>query len=118
MKKFVTTTFFASIFIGLMAQAPLRIGYQAVTRDNSNQPITNQQVGIRTTILQGSPTGTIIYRELHYPNPATNSNGLVTLEIGSGLPLQGAFSNLQLDQGPFYIKTEIDPTGDTNYTIT
>lgn len=117
MKKLIATTFFASIVIGLMAQAPNLFSYQAVVRNNSDQLIINSPVGIVTTILQGSPSGTIIYRELHYPNPQTNSNGLVTLEIGSGLPLQGAFSNMQLDQGPFYIKTEIDPTGGTNYTI-
>lgn len=118
MKKFITTAILTSIIIGTMAQAPLRIGYQAVIRDNSNQLITNQQVGIRTTILQGSPEGTVIYQELHFPNPITNVNGLVTLQIGSGIPLQGSMGNLQLDQGPFFLRTETDPTGGTIYTIT
>lgn len=106
------------MIIGVMAQAPLRIGYQAVVRDNSNQLIVNSEVGIRTTILQGSPEGTVIYQELHYPNPETNVNGLVTLQIGGGLPLQGSINDLQLDQGPFFLKTETDPNGGTTYTIT
>jgi hypothetical protein len=88
-----------------------------VIRDNSNQLIINSQVGIRTTILQGSPEGTVIYQELHFPNPITNANGLVTLQIGSGIPLQGVIGDLQLDQGPFFLRTETDPTGGTIYTI-
>jgi hypothetical protein len=118
MKKLITTTILSSLIIGVMAQAPLRIGYQAVVRDNSNQLIVNSEVGIRTTILQGSPEGTVIYQELHYPNPETNANGLVSLQIGGGLPLQGSINDLQLDQGPFFLKTETDPNGGTTYTIT
>lgn len=117
MKRIITTTILSLLISGLMAQAPLRIGYQAVIRDNSNQLIVNSQVGIRTTILQGSPEGTVIYQELHFPNPVTNANGLVSLQIGSGLPLQGVIGDLQLDQGPFFLKTETDPTGGTIYTI-
>jgi trimeric autotransporter adhesin len=117
MKRIITTAILTSLIFSLMAQAPLRIGYQAVIRDNSNQLIINSQVGIRTTILQGSPEGTVIYQELHFPNPITNANGLVSLQIGSGLPLQGVIGDLQLDQGPFFLKTETDPTGGTIYTI-
>jgi hypothetical protein len=117
MKRIITTTILSLLVLSLMAQAPLRIGYQAVIRDNSNQLIVNSQVGIRTTILQGSPEGTVIYQELHFPNPITNANGLVTLQIGSGIPLQGVIDDLQLDQGPFFLKTETDPTGGTIYTI-
>jgi hypothetical protein len=117
MKRIITTSILSLLISGLMAQAPLRIGYQAVIRDNSNQLIVNSQVGIRTTILQGSPEGTVIYQELHFPNPVTNANGLVSLQIGSGLPLQGVIGDLQLDQGPFFLKTETDPTGGTIYTI-
>jgi len=118
MKRIITTTIISLLISGLMAQAPLRIGYQAVIRDNSNQLIVNSQVGIRTTILQGSPEGTVIYQELNFPNPITNANGLVSLQIGSGLPLQGVIGDLQLDQGPFFLRTETDPTGGTIYTIT
>lgn len=117
MKKLFTVMILKSLITGVVAQAPNRISFQAVVRDNSNQLIVNSQVGMKTTILQGSPAGTVVYEELHFPNPQTNANGLVTLKIGSGLVIQGSFSNIQLGMGPYYIKTDTDPTGGTNYTI-
>jgi hypothetical protein len=117
MKKLFTSLLLMSSGLGLMAQAPNLISFQAVVRDNSNQLIVNSPLGMKTTIIQGSPTGTVVYEELHFPNPQTNANGLVTLQIGSGLTIQGSFNNIQLDMGPYYIKTDTDPNGGTNYTI-
>ena len=118
MKKLNITTLLVSLGLGIMAQAPNLFSFQAVVCNNSNQLIVNSPVGMKTTILQWSPTGTVVYEELHFPNPQKNANGLVTLQIGSGLPIQGSFNNIQLDMGPSYIKTDTDPTGGTNYTIT
>jgi hypothetical protein len=42
----------------------------------------------------------------------------VTVEIGTGVPITGTFSNINWANGPYYLKTETDPTGETNYTIT
>src|SRR5690606_20695816 len=51
------------------------------------------------------------------PNPQTNINGLVTVEIGTGIPLTGTFAGIDWSNGSYFIKTETDPTGGTNYTI-
>jgi hypothetical protein len=48
----------------------------------------------------------------------TNNNGLATLEIGNGSVLEGTFVSIDWSQGPYFIKTETDPTGGTNYSIT
>jgi hypothetical protein len=42
----------------------------------------------------------------------------VRLEIGTGSVQLGDFSIIDWADGPYFIKTEIDPTGGTNYTIT
>ncbi|MDB9721242.1 DUF1566 domain-containing protein, partial [Winogradskyella sp.] len=42
----------------------------------------------------------------------------VTLEIGTGTPVTGTFAAIDWATGPYFIKTEIDPTGGTSYTIT
>jgi len=99
------------------AQAPDKISYQAVVRDVSNNLLVNQQVGLRVSILSGSVNGTEVYREIYNPNPETNDNGLITLEIGTGIPLTGIFNTIDWADGPYFLKTEIDPTGGTNYTI-
>lgn len=69
-------------------------------------------------ILQNSIDGTVVYREIYNPNPVTNNNGLSTIEIGTGVPLTGTSSEIDWSDGPYFIKTETDPSGGTSYTIT
>lgn len=101
----------------VFAQAPDKMNYQAVIRNASNALVANRPVGIRVSILQGSATGTVVYNEIFNPNLLTNANGLVTMEIGTGVPVTGQFSSIEWANSSFFIKTEIDPTGGTNYTI-
>src|ERR1017187_6415840 len=98
------------------AQAPQGMTYQAVVRNGSNTLITSTTVGMRISILQGSGTGTAVYVETQ--TPATNTNGLVTISIGSGVVVSGTFAGINWANGPYFIKTETDPTGGTTYTIT
>jgi hypothetical protein len=98
------------------AQAPQKMSFQAVVRNGSNALITTAPVGMKISILQGSATGTPVFIETQ--TPTTNSNGLVSLEIGTGTIVSGTFSSINWANGPYFIKTETDPSGGTNYTIT
>ncbi|HVN59454.1 MAG TPA: tail fiber domain-containing protein [Bacteroidales bacterium] len=115
--KLIITFLLISYFGILSAQAPQKMSYQAVIRDLGNVLQSNKSIGLRISILQGSPTGTLIYQETYSPNPQTNMNGLVNVIIGSGIPVTGNFSTINWGAGPYYIKTETDPTGGANYTI-
>jgi uncharacterized protein (TIGR02145 family) len=97
------------------AQAPQRLSYQAEIRNTSNALVINTLVGMRFSIRQGSTTGTIAYQERH--TPTTNANGLVSLQIGGGTVLSGVFANINWASGPYFLQTETDPAGGTNYTI-
>lgn len=99
----------------LFAQAPEKMSYQAVIRNSSNALVTNSNIGIQISILKGSANGMPIYVERHFP--ATNANGLVTIEIGSGTVISGNFTNIDWANGPYFIKTETDLRGGANYTI-
>ena len=103
-----------SIFLPMQAsaQAPEKMSYQAVIRNSSNALVVNHAVGMQISILQGSANGTAVYTETQ--TPTTNANGLVTIEIGSGV----GFNTINWANGPYFIKTETDPTGGTTYTIT
>ncbi|PJB16111.1 MAG: hypothetical protein CO118_01030 [Flavobacteriales bacterium CG_4_9_14_3_um_filter_32_8] len=101
----------ASVF----AQAPQKMSYQAVIRNSSSALITSTTVGMQISILQGSSTGTPVYVETQ--TPTSNVNGLVSLEIGTGITVDD-FSTIDWSNGPYFIKTETDLAGGTNYTIT
>jgi hypothetical protein len=93
-------------------QTPEKMSYQAVLRNSSNLLVANQKVGMKISILNGA---TPIYVETQ--SQTTNSNGLVTLEIGSGNVVSGTFSTINWAVGTFFIKTETDLTGGNSYTI-
>lgn len=114
--KKVTYIFFLFLFCsGLYAQTPQKMSYQSVIRNNSGVLVTNINVGIKISILQGNISGTVVYSETHLV--LTNTNGLASLEIGGGNVVSGNFATVNWSNGPYFVKTEIDTTGGTNYTI-
>jgi hypothetical protein len=117
MKKLIFLLIIAVMTANLFSQSPQKMSYQCVVRNSSGALITNQSVGIKITILQGSSSGNAMYQETYNPNPQTNANGLVTVEIGGGVALSGTFSAINWASGTYFLKTETDPTGGTNYTI-
>ena len=116
MKKFFTLIFMMLCAAVLFAQAPEKFTYQAVVRNANNTLVANAQVGVRVNILQGTATGNAVYSETHMVS--TNANGLLTLNIGDGSVLHGIFANIDWADGPYYLKTDIDPNGGNNYNIT
>lgn len=107
----------AILFLGNLsiAQSPQKFTYQSVIRDAADNLIQNSNVGIQISIRQNNPTGTIVYQEQH--SVTTNLNGLATMEIGTGTILNGAFSSIDWGNGPYFVETNTDPSGGTNYTI-
>ncbi|MDX9928359.1 MAG: hypothetical protein RBS37_00725 [Bacteroidales bacterium] len=95
----------------VLAQVPVKMSYQAVIRDVSNVLVSNQTIGIKVSILREPLSEIILYSETQ--TPTTNANGLMSIEFG-GMEL---FSSIDWWNPPFYLRTEIDPAGGTNYTI-
>jgi hypothetical protein len=115
MKKIIYAVAAFMLTMGAFAQTPHKMSYQAVIRNSSNALVTSAPIGMQISILQGSATGTVVYKETQ--SSTTNANGLTTLEIGSGTVVTGTFSAINWANGPYFIKTETDPAGGTNYTI-
>lgn len=116
MKKLYTLIVALIITVSSFAQAPDKMSYQAIVRGISNNLLTDTAVGTQISILQGSVSGTAVYVETI--NATTNTNGLVTFEIGTGTVVSGDFSTIDWGADTFFLKTETDPAGGTNYTIT
>ncbi len=116
MKNIIALIFTVILSNMLLAQAPEKISYQFVVRNNNGVLITNSNIGIQISILQFTINGSAVYVEKH--NTMTNMNGLANIEIGGGTPISGIFAAIDWSNGPFFLKTETSPGGGTNYTIT
>ena len=104
------------LFNSASAQAPSGFTYQSVLRDANNDLIINTAVGTQISILQTTSAGTAVYVETH--TASTNANGLLTLQVGAGSAQSGTFGGIDWSAGPYFIKSETDPTGGSGYTIT
>jgi hypothetical protein len=102
--------------VSVLAQAPQKMSYQGVIHNTNNNLVKNQLVGMKISILQESTSGTAVYVETQ--SPTTNDNGLISIEIGGGVIVSGTFSDINWSSNKYFIKTETDPAGGTNYTIT
>ena len=111
MKKLYAILIAILISASVFTQTPQKMSYQAVIRNTSGVLVQSSNVGMRISILQGSDNGTVVYTETQ--TPTTNVNGLVSIEIGGG----AGFDAINWSNNSYFIKTEIDPSGGTNYTI-
>lgn len=107
---------FVTVTLKVFAQSPEKMSYQAIIRAQDNSLVVNSRISLRVIVHQSAATGTTVYQETH--SPTTNSNGLVSLEIGTGSVTTGDFSKIGWDKGPYYIETQVDITGGSNYNIT
>lgn len=119
--KIINLIYFLTVLICLnyqtvCAQAPQKLNYQSVILDANNILLSSALVGIKISVIQGAVTGQSVYEETQNAN--TNINGLVSLEIGTGLPIFGLFTTINWALGPYFIKIEIDPSGGNSYSVT
>ncbi|MFH0865283.1 MAG: hypothetical protein V1904_03765 [Bacteroidota bacterium] len=91
---------------------PQAFSYQAILRNNMGNPLPNQTVSLKFSIID--TVYGIKYIETH--DTITNQFGLLTVEIGRGITLFGSFDSIFWGHNDHYLKTEIDTTGSGSYT--
>lgn len=100
---------------GSYSQVPDKLSYQAIIRNTDGTLVTDSEIALKVGIVQGTLTGTIVYEELH--NSATNQNGLLTVQIGTGVSFNGNFSEIDWSNGPYFLETQLDLNGGSNFTV-
>jgi hypothetical protein len=115
MKIKLTILLFVTVALSVFAQSPEKMSYQAIIRSQDNTLMLNSNISLKIIVHQGTVTGTNVYQETH--SVKTNNNGLVSLEIGTGSVGTGSFSSIAWDKGPYFIETQVDVAGGTNYNI-
>lgn len=116
MNLLLKTTFIIAISFNFLAysQAPEMFKYQAVVRNSNGGIVSNQLVSLQLEILQGGTTGMPVYTETF--ELISNGYGLVNLGIGTGLTMDD-FSMIDWANGTYFMRTSIDLTGGTTYTV-
>lgn len=99
----------------VFAQVPESFSYQVIVRDITNNPVTNQDVSLRISILKGSSSGPVQYSELHTTN--TGDLGLINLAIGSGTGKTGSIAAIDWGSDIHFLQVEIDDEGGTSFVI-
>ena len=113
-KKILILFIHTTIFLRFLGQPSGGFTYQTFLR-NSNGILLNQvPIAIRVTIQQGNIGGTSVYDELFLS--ATNSYGLVNLEIGSGTSTRD-FSMINWANGPYFLETAINFLSGTPWVV-
>ena len=115
MKTLYTTLVLLLLTVNLWGQVPQQFSYQAVVRDENGQILKNEKISVRITLLKDSTSGETVYQEKH--EPSTDTNGLFTIQIGTSKLYAGDFSKIDWSTGIYYILSEIDLKGGSNYSI-
>jgi hypothetical protein len=84
--------------------------YKALITDNGNA-LTNQSVNIKFTLLDNATTA--VYDETHIAT--TDTNGIVSVNIGEGTVGTGDFSTIDWGANSFFLKVEIDTQDGNGY---
>jgi hypothetical protein len=100
-------------FSNCHAQVPQKFNYQGIARDAKGNPLSQQRMTLKLTVLPTSDATEGEYEEIQ--TVTTNEFGLYTLQIGNGSPLKGEMSAVKWETGNKYIKVAIDPKGGSDF---
>lgn len=99
-----------------IAQETEAMNYQTIVHNAKGRVLARAAVSLRLSIIKDGLTDSVIYSEVH--NAETNSKGLVSLTIGTGVEPTGDFKDIDWANGRYSLKVEIDTTGGTSFTDT
>jgi len=116
MKKLLVTGILLTVATMILwSQVPQAMTYKAMAKDEWGVALPNKYITLRFSIIQGSETGPVVYRETQ--NTTTNKFGLMDVQIGKGTPDIGIFSSIDWSSGVYYIQIEMDPKGGTDFRL-
>ena len=96
------------------SQSQYAFNYQGLARDAQGDPISNRNISVRISILKGLDSGEMMFQEVHHIN--TSDRGLFNLAVGMGENEMGHLFDIEWGNDIYFVKTELDPNGGTNYT--
>lgn len=117
MKKLLLLIVTIVLFESVQAQIPQTLNYQGIARNANGEPIRYQEISVRISIIDSALAGKMAYQETR--RVRTNYVGLFNIVIGSpdAFYVLGSIGAVDWATGNKHIRLEIDPAGQSNYTI-
>ena len=117
MKKLLLLLVTIVLFESVQAQIPQTLNYQGIARNANGEPIRYQEISVRISIIDSALAGKMAYQETR--RVRTNYVGLFNIVIGSpdAFYVLGSIGAVDWATGNKHIRLEIDPAGQSNYTI-
>lgn len=117
MKKLVLLIVTVILVKAVQAQIPQTLNYQGIARNASGEPIRYQEISVRISIIDSALAGKVAYQETR--RVLTNYVGLFNIVIGGpdAFYVLGSISAVDWATGNKHIRLEIDPAGQSNFTI-
>ena len=117
MKKIIFTVCLLMAAMFLTAQdVPQAINFQAIARDANSEVMANTPIMIQLTILDGSPEGELVYREIR--SLTTNAYGSFSFQIGRDPYMAvGEFADIDWAGGRKFLKIDYDPTATLSFNL-
>tara|TARA_B100000963_G_scaffold59490_1_gene47519 strand:+ start:2902 stop:5322 length:2421 start_codon:yes stop_codon:yes gene_type:complete len=106
---------FLFVLISSTTLAQNGINYQGAATDSDGAKLVDQNISLRTSVLQGGVEGTISYSETH--NTTTDQFGLFNVVIGQGEVISGVFDDITWGEDAHFLKVELDATGGSDYNL-
>jgi hypothetical protein len=106
MKRLYTLLLMLGWVCVVRGQAPQAFNYQAVVRDAAGNAISNRVITLRLAVVNASAAGSILYQESF--DLTTNALGLVSVGVGTGVPVTGSFLLIDWGGAAKFLKTEVD----------
>ena len=93
------------------------INFQGMARNTAGEPLANQKISLRLSVLINSESGTVEYSETK--EATTSGQGVFSVVIGDGnmLTKTGNFSDINWKNPVKFLKVELDPSGGTNFAL-
>ena len=117
MKKLFFTVCLLMAAMFLTAQdVPQAINFQAIARDANSEVMANTPIMIQLSIIDGSPEGELIYREIR--SLTTNAYGSFSFQIGRDPYMAvGEFADIDWGGGRKFLKIDYDPTAMLQFNL-
>lgn len=117
MKRVLFSIFVAACLITSGSAQNLAEGmnYQAVMRDARGTILSNTPTSLRLSFSRDENGTEVLYSEVH--QLTTDNLGLISLNIGKGKVLTGAFSEISWASESLWLNVEADPTGGQQFEL-